>query len=145
MDPFLAICQGLGLALAAAAVVGAAVPGGVTRAVVVLAAVPIAVVVCGASLSVDDEATWPALPVGIGAGLLAGLVGRSVVAGAERREGGQGSGYLAVLVTLVAVLVAVAALIAPPASLVVLAALVWLALARRRRAQRKYEGLRVLR
>jgi cytochrome c-type biogenesis protein CcmH/NrfF len=44
-----------------------------------------------------------------------------------------------------AVVVAGLSLIVEPVSLVVLAALAWLWFARRQRAQRKHEGLRVLR
>jgi uncharacterized paraquat-inducible protein A len=41
--------------------------------------------------------------------------------------------------------VAVFSILLPPVSLAALAALLWLASARRRRAERKHEGLRVLR
>jgi hypothetical protein len=50
-----------------------------------------------------------------------------------------------VFVVVFAVVVAALSLIAPPASLVVLVALGWLWLSRRRREARKHEGLRVLR
>ncbi|MGH2956608.1 MAG: hypothetical protein ACRDL6_06400, partial [Solirubrobacterales bacterium] len=48
-------------------------------------------------------------------------------------------------VVLAAALLAVLSIFVPPASVLALAALCWLALARRRREQRKHEGLRVLR
>lgn len=49
------------------------------------------------------------------------------------------------VVVIVAVIVAALSLLVAPISLLVFAALLWLAVARRRRAMRKYEGLRVLR
>ncbi len=72
------------------------------------------------------------------------LVVSDVVAGAGRREGG-GSGALGFLVSLAALVVVAIALLIKPAVLLVLAALIWLAISRRRKAQRKHAGLRVLR
>jgi uncharacterized protein (TIGR03382 family) len=50
-----------------------------------------------------------------------------------------------VIFVLSAVAIGAVSLIAPPASLVVFFALAWLWLSRRRRAERKHEGLRILR
>ena len=72
------------------------------------------------------------------------LVVSDVVSGAGRRQGG-GSGALGFLVALAALIVAAAALLVPLLTALVLIALVWLAIARRRRAGRKHAGLRVLR
>jgi 4-amino-4-deoxy-L-arabinose transferase-like glycosyltransferase len=85
-------------------------------------------------------------------GAVACLVGASfgcivvsdIVFGAGRREGG-GGGAIGFLVSLVAVVVAVAALLVPDITLLVIIGLAWLGIARHRRAQRKHEGLRVLR
>jgi hypothetical protein len=49
------------------------------------------------------------------------------------------------MVAVAAAALAGLSILLPPVSLAVLAALVWLGLSRRRRAQRKYEGLRILR
>ena len=49
------------------------------------------------------------------------------------------------LAVLAAAVVAVLSVFAPPFSLVVLTALAWLWLSRRRAAEQKHEGLRVLR
>jgi hypothetical protein len=49
------------------------------------------------------------------------------------------------LIVLAAAVVAVLSLLLPPFALVATAALGWLAISRRRREQRKHEGLRVLR
>jgi len=71
------------------------------------------------------------------------IVVSDVVSGAGRREGG--SGALAFLVSLAALLVVAAALLLPVLTLLALLALAWLGAARHRRAQRKHAGLRVLR
>jgi hypothetical protein len=67
-----------------------------------------------------------------------------IVFGAGKREGG-GSGAIGFLVSLVAVIVAIAALLLPVITLLVIIGLAWLGFARHRRAQRKHEGLRILR
>jgi len=72
------------------------------------------------------------------------LVISDVVSGATRREGGRG-GALGFIVSLVALIVVAAALLLPVLTLLVIIALVWLGVARHRRAQRKHAGLRVLR
>jgi hypothetical protein len=81
-------------------------------------------------------------------GLLGAVIGclivSDVVSSAGRREG-SGSGALAFLVSLAALLVLAIAILISPAVLLVLAALAWLGISRRRRAQRKHAGLRVLR
>src|SRR6476619_7072298 len=72
------------------------------------------------------------------------LVISDVVSGASRREGGR-TGALGFLVSLAALVVVAAALLLPVLTLLVIIALIWLAVARHRRAQRKHAGLRVLR
>jgi hypothetical protein len=152
VDAFLAICQGLGLAIAAGLIIGAVVPAIMPTWGVVAGAAPLGILGCAAALSGEDEALWPALPVGLlGAGLAA-TVSRDVAAGAGRRQrdslgGGeaQASGGVIATVVLAAVVVAGVSLVAPPFSLVVLMGLAWLSLSRRRRQERKHEGLRVLR
>jgi hypothetical protein len=148
----LAICQGLGLAIAAGLIIGAVVPPIMPTWGVVAGAAPLGIIACGAALNGEDEALWPALPVGLlGAGLAA-IVARDVAAGAARRQRGSPGDAAAqtpigvtAIVVVSAVVVAAVSLVAPPFSLVVLLALAWLALARRRREERKHEGLRVLR
>jgi hypothetical protein len=75
-----------------------------------------------------------------------------VVAGAIRRERGeliatrvQALSGVTVFVVLAAVVLAGLSLVISPISLVALAALGFLGISRRQRAQRKHEGLRVLR
>jgi hypothetical protein len=90
--------------------------------------------------------------VGTATGAFFGLLGAvfacivvSDVVGAAGRREGSGSGVLGFLVSLAALLVVAIALLIKPAVLLVVAALVWLGISRRRRAQRKHAGLRVLR
>lgn len=72
------------------------------------------------------------------------LVVSDVVSGAGRREG-TAAGALGLLVSLAALVVAVVALLLPVLIVVVVLGLIWLAVARHRRARRKHAGLRVLR
>jgi hypothetical protein len=149
---FLAICQGLGLAIAAGLILGVVLPPIMPTWGAVVGAAPIGVLAAGAALNGADEALWPALPVGvIGAGLAA-IVTRDVAAGAIRRQRDRVTGAdvqapsgVTVIVVLAAVVVAGISLVLKPFSLVALAALLWLWASRRRQAERKHEGLRVLR
>jgi hypothetical protein len=149
---FLAVCQGLGLAIAAGLILGVVFPPIMPTWGVVVGAAPIGVLAAGAALNGADESVWPALPVGvIGAGLAA-VVSRDVAAGAIRRQGDrltgaqvQGPSGVTVIVVLAAVVVAAVSLFLEPFSLVVLLALCGLLVSRRRQAGRKHEGLRVLR
>jgi putative copper export protein len=149
---FLAICQGLGLAIAAGLILGVVFPPIMPSWGALAGVAPLGVLAAGVALKGADEALWPALFVGlIGAGL-AVLVTRDVATGAARRQQDQLAGANAqtpagvtVIVVVAAVVVAAASLVLPPFSLAVLLALAWLGASRRQRAQRKHEGLRVLR
>ena len=149
---FLAICQGLGLAIAVGLILGVVVPPIMPTWGVVAGAAPLGVLAAGAALNGADEAVWPALPVGLlGAGLAA-IVTRDVAAGAIRRQRDQVTGTevqapsgVTVIVVLAAVIVAGVSLVVEPFSLVALVALGLLWVSRRRQAERKHEGLRVLR
>jgi hypothetical protein len=84
-----------------------------------------------------------AVLAGIGGGA-ACLVISDLVFGASRREG-TGAGALGFIVALAALIVLAIALLVPIVIIVVVIALIWLGISRRRRAQRKHAGLRVLR
>jgi hypothetical protein len=148
----LAICAGLGLALAAGLIVGVVLPPIMPTWGVVAGAAPLGILGCAAALNGADEAVWPALPVGIAGSALAAVVSRDVAAGATRRahDGAdaitvQTSAGVTALIVLAAAIVALLSLFVPPFSLVATTGLAWLALSRRRREQSKHEGLRVLR
>jgi hypothetical protein len=148
----LAICQGLGLAIAVGLIIGVVVPPIMPAWGAVAGAAPLGVLAAGAALNGADEALWPALPVGvIGAGLAA-IVSRDVASGAVRRQQGELAGPQAqapsgvtAIVVLAAAVVAGVSLVLKPFSVLVLLALIWVWASRRRRADRKHEGLRVLR
>ena len=148
----LATCQGLGLAIAIGLIIGVVVPPVMPAWGAVVGAAPLGVLAAGAALNGADEALWPALPVGvIGAGLAA-VVARDVASGAARRQAGglgaanaQAPSGLTAIVVLAAAVVAAVSMVLKPFSLLVLVALIWLWFSRRRQAERKHEGLRVLR
>jgi len=149
---FLAVCQGLGLAIAAGLILGVVFPPIMPTWGVLAGVAPLGILAAGAALNGADEALWPAIPVGlIGAGFAAAVM-RDVASGAVRRQRDQLTGTdvqapsgVIVIVVVAAVVIGVVSLVLSPFSLVVLAALAWLAISRRQRAQRKHEGLRVLR
>ena len=110
--------------------------------------------------SARGRMTILAAVIGLAAGfLMDGIVGALVTAvgaalgcivisdlvyGASRREG-SGGGALAFIVAVAALIVVAIALLEPVVVIVVALALIWLGIARHRRAQRKHAGLRVLR
>jgi hypothetical protein len=155
MDLFLAACQGIGLALAAGCVAGAiagavaarggaGAPAGVLALLAALGVVAGAILF-GAALSSEDHPAWPGWAAGALVSLLAFAVTSAVVRGAAARAGGAPGGTQVFYVLIAAAILAGLSLLVSPVALVALVAVGWLAVARRRRAGRKYEGLRVLR
>jgi chromate transport protein ChrA len=143
MSLFLATCQGVGLAIAAGSFAGAS---GRRGAIGVLLAIPAAIaaaILFGISLSNRDHPAWPGYPLGVLLAVLAFGVVSAVVAGAQARA--RGATSIGIIVAGAAVVLAVVTVFVEPVGLVALLGLLWLASARRRRAQSKYEGLRVLR
>lgn len=150
MDLFLEGCQGVGLALALGAIggtlVGASAADGPLNVALSIGAAAGGALLFGWSLTQADHPAWPGWPVGALLALLALATLAGVVAGARGRAGEEGSASaLAAPLLLAALALAGLSLVFGPVGLVALAALVYLAVARRRRDQRKYEGLRVLR
>jgi hypothetical protein len=78
-------------------------------------------------------------------GAVAACVVVSEVVGAAGRREGSGTGALAFLVALAALVVLAIAIVFSPLALLVLTALIWVGVSRHRRSQRKHAGLRVLR
>ena len=151
MDVFVEACQGLGLALAAGTIGGTLVgvrPGeGPLTPIAAIASALAGAALFGWSLTQAGHPAWPGWPVGAVLALFAFVVVGGFVAGARKRSSDDRatSTALALPVLLAAIALAGLSLAFGPVSLVALVALVYLALARRRRAGRKYEGLRVLR
>ncbi len=144
MGSFSGICLELGIGIAIGMLAGTTGTHGSARGRMTILAGVIAVAI-GALLagSADVSTVAGALFALIGA-VFACLVVSDVVSGAGRREG-SGSAALGFLVSLVALVVVAIALLLAPAVLLVVAALTWLGISRRRRASRKHAGLRVLR
>ena len=92
--------------------------------------------------SVLDGSTLPGI---LGGGLFAGfacVVVSGVIAGATRRGG---TAALAFLTVFAAVVIAAISIVFPYFAILPAAGLIWLAIGRRKRADRKHAGLRVLR
>ena len=143
MDLFLATCQGIGLSLAAGTFAGASGRRGVVGFLLAAAAAIGGGILFGASLSTADHPAWPGWLVGAVIAVFTFGIVNGVVAGALARH--EGASSIGIIVALGALVLAVASIFIEPIGLIALVAIVWLGSARRRRAQRKYEGLRVLR
>ncbi len=133
MSLFLATCQGVGLAIAAGTFAGASGRRGAIGAAILF----------DVSLSNRDHPAWPGVPLGIIIAILAFGVVSAVVAGAQARA--RGASSVGPIVAAIALVIAVLSIFVEPFGLLFLLALLWLASARRRRAESKHEGLRVLR
>jgi hypothetical protein len=141
---FSGICLELGLGLAIGMLAGTTGTHGSARGRMTILAGVIALVV-GALLagSADVNTAAGAFFCLVGA-VFACVVVSDVVNSAGRREG-SGGGALGFLVSLAALVVVAIAILVSPAILLIVVALGALGISRRRRAQRKHAGLRVLR
>jgi hypothetical protein len=143
MDLFLAACQGAGLALATGAFGGASGRRGGIGSALLVAAVIGGAALFGISLEAEDHPAYPGWPLGA---LLAGfafVVVRELAEATGRRA--EGGGFTAAMIAFAALILAGLSILLPPISLLALAGLIWLSASRRRRAARKYAGLRTLR
>jgi chromate transport protein ChrA len=141
---FSGICLELGIGLAIGMLAGTTGTHGSARGrMTILAGVIALVIGFLLSGSADVNSLAGAFFCLLGA-VVACLIVSDVVSSAGRREG-SGAGALGFLVSLAALVVVAIAILISPASLLVLAVLIWLGISRRRRAQRKHAGLRVLR
>jgi hypothetical protein len=138
------ICLVLGVGIATGMLAGTTGTHGSARGRMTILAGVIAIAL-GALLSgtADVSSLAGAFFCLLGA-VFACLIVSDVVSSAGRREG-SGAGALGFLVSLVALVVVAVAILISPATLLFVAALLWLGISRRRRAQRKHAGLRVLR
>jgi hypothetical protein len=132
------LLKDLGIGIAIGMLAGTTGTSGSARGRMVLLAAIVGIV---AGFLVDS--ILGAVLAGVGAGATC-LVISDLVFGASRREG-SGAGALGFIVALAALIVLAIALLVPIGSIVVVLALIWLGISRRRRAQRKHAGLRILR
>jgi hypothetical protein len=141
---FSGICLELGIGIAIGMLAGTTGTHGSARGRMTILAGVIAIV-AGFLLAntADISSVAGAFLCLIGA-VFACLIVSDVVSSAGRREG-SGAGALGFLVSLAALIVVAIAILISPATLLVVAALAWLGSSRRKRAQRKHAGLRVLR
>lgn len=144
MSLFLAICQGTGLAIAAGTFAGASGRRDAIGVLLAIAAAAGGAVLFAVSMHNRDHSAIVGVPLGIILAVIAYGIVSSVVAGAQARVRGASSIGLIVAATAL-VLAVVTAFVWEPFGLLLLLGLLWLASARQRRAQRKYEGLRSLR
>ncbi len=147
MDLFLAGCQGLGLAIAVGALIGAPGIKGSTGLGLMVAAAVAGAVLYGGSLTPEDHPAWPGWLVGAPVAALANVAARDISAGAQTRAGDGGAGGIAFFIAVFAVVLAALSLAGPAAlvALPVLLALIYTFATRRRRASEKHAGLRSLR
>jgi hypothetical protein len=116
---------------------------------VALAGVVLGALEFAGSLAGEDHRSALGLPAGAACALIGYLAatsffGRARVRLAARHENGSAS-YLSLYADAAALCLAALAIVAPPVSYLALALCVWVLTEHRRRATRKYEGLRVLR
>jgi hypothetical protein len=140
---FYDICEALGVGLAAGTIAGAFFGDrGNPRAI------NLSGVLAGAAVGlILAAAGGDSIVAGVIAGGLAGLAGSAVVAGivaGAARRGAGGVGGLVFIVALAALVLAAVSILLPPVALVAFVAVLALGFSRRRRAERKYEGLRIL-
>jgi hypothetical protein len=138
------ICLELGVGLAIGMLAGTTGTHGSARGRMTILAAVIGLAIGALLAGSADVSTLAGAFFCLLGAVFACLVVSDVVAGASRREG-SGGGALGFLVSLAALFVVAIAILISPASLLVLAALAWLGVSRRRRARRKHAGLRVLR
>jgi hypothetical protein len=138
------ICLVLGIGLAIGMLTGSTGLRGSARGRMTLLAAAIGLVVGFLAAAPADVSAGAGAFFGLLGAAVACIVVSDVVHGAGRREGG-GSGPLGFIVSLAALVVVGLTVLFHFLSLLVLAGLIWLAVSRRRRAQRKHAGLRVLR
>ena len=147
MDLLEAGCQGLGLALAAGALLGAFGVKGSTSTFLAVVAAGVGAVLFGLSLSAEDHPSWPGWVLGALAAEFSYMTARDIAVAAQARAGEGGVGGVALFIALFAVVLAGLALLGPVAliSIIALVAILWLWATRRGQAAEKYEGLRSLR
>ena len=138
------ICLELGIGIAIGMLAGTTGTHGSARGRMTILAGVIALVVGFLLAGSADVSAAPGAFFCLAGAVVACLIVSDVVSSAGRREG-SGAGALGFLVSLAALIVVAIAILVSPASLLVLAVLLWLGISRRRRAQRKHAGLRILR
>ncbi len=144
MGSFSGICLELGVGIAIGMPAGTTGTHGSARGRMTILAGVIGLVVGILLAGSADVSTVAGAFFGLVGAVFACVVVSDVVSSAGRREG-SGGAALGFLVSLAALIVVAIAILFSPAILLIVVALAWLGISRRRRAQRKHAGLRVLR
>lgn len=144
MDLLLAICQGLGLAIAAGMLAGSLAYEGPNRTALLILAGAAGGALFAASLSSETGGAWVGIIFGAALAVLAMTLTGSIVAGARERAEAEPTS-VSLMVAGAALLLGLIAVFLSPLALIVGGGLLWIGLGRRRRETRKHEGLRVLR
>lgn len=139
-----AFCEGLGVGLAVGLVCGATALEGSARGGMTLLAAILGLALGALAVSIGDGSAIVGLFGGLIGAVIACVTASDVAAGARRRGGG-GAGAIGLMLAFFALIVLAIAVLVPILSLVPAIGILWLGITRRRKAQRKYEGLRVLR
>jgi hypothetical protein len=113
-------------------------------AVLALPQIALGALLFAGSLADVGRTAWPGLVAGAAVALIALRVAEGIFSGASRRQGAAAAS-LEIYFDLAALVLAALAIFVSPVSLVALAGVLWLGWARRRRSERKHEGLRILR
>ena len=144
MGSFSGICLELGIGIAIGMLAGTTGTHGSARGRMTILAGVIALVVGYLLAGTADVSPLAGAFFCLAGAVFACLIVSDVVSSAARREG-SGAGALGFLVSLAALVVVAVSILISPAVLLALIALAWLGISRRRRAQRKHAGLRILR
>jgi uncharacterized membrane protein HdeD (DUF308 family) len=108
-------------------------------------AVVIGALLFGGALARGHYAVWPGLIGGAVCAVVGILATRPLLLRVRARLDDQAAAALPLFSEVAALLAAVLSVLLPPVGVVVLALLLWLALAGRGRGEQKYAGLRILR
>jgi hypothetical protein len=143
---FFAICQGLGLSIAAGMLAGSLAYEGEQRPFLLGLAGVAGGVLFAASLASQTGTAWIGIIFGAPLAVLAMTLTDSVVSGARQRAEAEPM-TVSLMVAGMALLLALISLpdLISPLALLAGGGLLWLGLSRRRREARKHEGLRTLR
>jgi hypothetical protein len=109
------------------------------------ASLAIGALLFGGALAQDHYAIWPGLIGGVICAAIGILATRPLLERVRARLDAQAAAALPIFFESAAVVAAVLSVLLPPVGLVVLALLLWLLYAGRRRGDQKYAGLRILR
>jgi hypothetical protein len=149
MDLAEAGAQGLALAVASGALFGAAALRGNAGIALAAIAVVLGAFLYGLSLTdaPEDHPAWPGWLIGAPVAALAYFTLRDVASVAGQRAGEGGAGGVGFLIGICALALAGISLLGPAAfvGVVALLAVIYLAVARRKRSAEKHAGLRSLR